>query len=212
VQERFDGRKRETKFMANYGARVLLFFSSYSPLFLILAIRHFDDRWVFGVFLGIAIISVVLLVAFIRVSMRSTTYGVTARASRPRDGDVAGYVVAYLLPFFSLDLSRLEDALSLAVLLVVVGVLYVHSNMVYVNPLLALSGYHLFEVEPEQGNPVTLLTKRRYVPPNRELSVVSLGNYAAMEKRTDGATRGHPQPRNVRRAGTARQRDGGGRR
>jgi hypothetical protein len=168
--------------MASIGMRVLLFGSSYSPLFLILAIQNRRHAWAAGAFLTTSLLGAAGLLVFMRVSGRTSTRGVAVVHARQRDGDVAGYVVGYLLPFLDLDVGMIGDALSLGVLLLVVGVIYVHSNMIYVNPLLAASGLHLFEVDQEGGNPVNVLTRRKHLRPGEVISVVSLGDYALLEK------------------------------
>jgi len=172
----------DPRVMASIGMRVLLFGSSYSPLFLILAIQNRRHAWAAGAFLTASLAGAAGLLVFMRVSRRTSTRGVAVVHARQRDGDVAGYVVGYLLPFLDLDVGMTGDALSLGVLLLVVGVIYVHSNMIYVNPLLAASGLHLFDVDQEGGNPVNVLTRRRHLRPGEVISVVSLGDYALLEK------------------------------
>lgn len=174
--------KGEPQTMASVGMRVLLFASSYSPLFLILAIQNRLHAWAAGTFLAVSLLGAAGLLLFMKVSGRAGTRGVTVLHARQRDGDVAGYVVGYLLPFLNVDVGMIGDALSLGVLLLVVALIYVHSNMIYVNPLLAARGLHLFEIDEEGGNPVNVLTRRRHLRPGEVISVVSLGDYALLEK------------------------------
>ena len=92
------------------------------------------------------------------------------------------YIVTYLIPFLDLDLKSGSDVGALLVLLAVIGILYVNSNLIYINPILNLVGFHVYEVSGEDGRPSALLTRRGYIPPGERLRVVSLGNYVLMEK------------------------------
>jgi hypothetical protein len=181
----------QTVRMANYGTRVLLFLSSYSPLAVILAVQHWDRRFVAAALIGIAAASILALILFLRVALSAGAYPLKIVRASLRDGDLVGYIVAYLLPFLGIDFSKSRDAISLVILLVVIGVLYAHSNLIYVNPVLAALGYHLFEVEEDGGRVMVMLSRRRYLEVGREMSVVSLGNYVVLEKGTHGTRRRH---------------------
>jgi hypothetical protein len=165
--------------------RSLLFLSSYSPLFIILGIRNIEAPlapWV----LFLASATMLMFVFYIVVMTRMNTMSITVRMSKPKGADVMTYVITYLLPFLAVDLNRIEDALSIAIFLAMVGVLYVHSNMVYVNPLLAALGYHAFEVEDTSGDTTIILAKSRRLSVGTQLRVVSLGDYARMERWANG--------------------------
>ena len=41
------------------------------------------------------------------------------------------------------------------------AILYVHSNMIHINPMLNLFGYHLYEITLVEGETYALLTGRR---------------------------------------------------
>lgn len=181
----------QTVGMANYGTRLLLFLSSYSPLAVILAVQHWDRRVVAGALLGVAVASILALILFLQVALSAGAYPTRIARASLRDGDLVGYIVAYLLPFLGIDFSKSRDAISLGILLLVIGVLYAHSNLIYVNPVLATLGYHLFEVEEDGGRTIVVLSRKRYLEVGREISVVSLGNYVALEKGTHGTGRRH---------------------
>jgi hypothetical protein len=64
-----------------------------------------------------------------------------------RDADLAGYLVGYLLPFVGAVAVDWQDVLAFVLFFAFVGIIYVNSRMIYVNPLLAIAGYHLYEVQ-----------------------------------------------------------------
>src|SRR5205807_7762956 len=109
--------------------------SSSAPLFLVLAIRSWNDNR--GVSIGltsVAVISVVVLWLFLRQVRTLTHDRVTIASVVSRDGDAMSYIVTYLLPFLAVNFNEEGDVLSLAIVFFVIGLLYVNSNMIYTNP------------------------------------------------------------------------------
>lgn len=128
--------------MANVPARLLLFLSSYAPLFLIIALRgRRDNSYVATLLSALAITSVVVLFAYVRTVERLAAQRLAVASVISRYGDAASYIVTYLLPFLPVKLSDLLDITSLGVVLLVIGLLYVNSNMIYTNPVLNIVGY-----------------------------------------------------------------------
>lgn len=163
----------------------MLFLSSYAPLFIILAIRNWDSRYVAGALLVLTLGSVVWLLVFLRQAAKlgSGVYrGRTRHVSRRRHRELHRQLFA---PFLAIDFGRPADLLSLAVLLVVIALLYVHSNLIYVDPLLGAFGYHLAEIEEVSGKVSILLSRRPYVRPNSRLRVVLAGDLISMDAHVD---------------------------
>jgi hypothetical protein len=79
----------------------------------------------------------------------------------PKEGEVLSYIAVYLVPFLGLDLSKSDDVVAFCVFLAVLGVIYVNSNMLFVNPLLSIVGYHTYEIEDPRENVFTVLTRQR---------------------------------------------------
>jgi hypothetical protein len=162
-------------------SRTMLFLSSYAPLFTILAIRNWGSRYVSAGFLGLSAVSIVWLLAFLRQALGLTPVTIAVDRATSRDGDIVSYIVSYLLPFLGIDFARPADLLSLLVLLIVIALLYVHSNLIYVNPLLAALGYHLIEVEEPNGKASIMITRRHYVRPGTRLRVIPAGDLISLE-------------------------------
>jgi len=55
--------------------------------------------------------------------------------------------------------------------------------MIYINPVLSLAGYHVFEIVDDSGKRSVLITDHRsYIPRGTTLSVASLTNTIVVEK------------------------------
>jgi hypothetical protein len=143
--------------------KTLLFLSSYFPLFAILSLLSFEkNRFAAYTFAAIGIVSWVTLEIYLWYARTKINPEViTIRTAQRRDAEVLNYIVAYLIPFMA-DFSKPAiDLAALAIFFVVIGFLYVTSNMIHINPLLNIRGYHLFEVTLADGTSHSLLTKSR---------------------------------------------------
>lgn len=101
--------------------------------------------------------------------------------------EAMAYIVTYILPFLSVDAGARSDQFALVVLFVVLGYLYVNSNLIYFNPLLNMMGYHLFEVTSDDHTPRVMLTKRAFVRVGDRVKVARLGDYVLLERFDDHA-------------------------
>lgn len=124
-----------------------LFLSSYSPAFLILAVRSLHHSTaLFATSLGVAIVSAAAFLLFVRLAREGGPFRARVEDVEPRDGDLAAYVATYLLPFVVVFGVTIQDVIALALFLFFIGVLWINSRMIYLNPLLALAGYHVYVV------------------------------------------------------------------
>lgn len=169
--------------MPNAPTRLILFLSSYAPLFLIIAVRGWKDSRCIAIGLAaVSAVSVATLFIFLRVVRQLAPGKVAVSSVISRDGDAMSYIVTYLLPFLAVKLNDPTDVVSLAVVLFVIGLLYVNSNMIHTNPVLNIAGYHIFEIEDTNGKTTALICKRSYVRVGSQLDAISVGDYVLLEK------------------------------
>jgi hypothetical protein len=169
--------------MPNALTCLVLFFSSYAPLFLILAIRSgVTNRWLALSLTALAAISVLVLWWFVRKARTLAAHKVSIASVISRDGDAMSYIVTYLLPFLAVDFTKSSDVVSLGIVFGVICLLYVNSNLIHTNPLLNLVRFHVFDVQDGDGKNFALISRRSYVRNGSELEVISLGDYVSMEK------------------------------
>jgi hypothetical protein len=122
-----------------------LFLSSYSPALVILAVRSFNHSWLlFWASAGVAAASGLGFLTFLKVARNGGPFEATVDAVEPHDADLAAYVATYLLPFIVVFGASLQDVIALSLFLVFIGVLWVNSSLLYLNPLLSLAGYHVY--------------------------------------------------------------------
>jgi hypothetical protein len=154
----------------------LLFLSAYSPVFLILALRAYDRVCPIVIMaLGLLLAAALGVLAFLFVLRRTEPQQMRLVTVEQRDGDLAGFLVAYLLPFVGVLASDWRDVMAVALFIGFIGIVYVNSRMIYVNPLLALFGYHLILIRATtdpRGRPASslspqfLITKHPWLRPD----------------------------------------------
>ena len=170
--------------MPSLFARVLLFLSSYAPLFVILGIRNsFGNPGIsIGLFV-LATLSVVGLIAYLAVARKLGHHDVSVQRATSWDSEAMSYVITYLLPFLGLDSSNRADQVSLAVFLLVVAVLYISSNLIHMNPMLSILRFRILEIDHDDGQRSILITRRSYIQTGTCIAVVSLSDSILLEKR-----------------------------
>lgn len=161
----------------------LLFLSSYTPMFALIGIRSWDDSPEVtrgcAVLAGLGIIGLAL---FLFSTQTHAELPVQVAQVERRDADVAAYAATYLLPFMTAFTNETADMLSLLGFIAVLGVVYVRSRLIYVNPLLTLIGYDLYRVtmtgktpsskqHASVGWPKYLLVRNAKVEPNNVIVV-----------------------------------------
>ena len=171
--------------MPSLFVRCMLFFSSYFPLLLIFCILLWRTQldWAVGL-LALGIIS--LLITFLYVSRRQRKGGVsqtTITGVEKRDENVVSYIASYLIPFVTFPLDKPEQIAALLVFIVVLLILYINSNMIYINPMFNLVGYHLYEITIQTDYMSHYLIARRGIKPNKTLYFVEISDNVYLEKK-----------------------------
>jgi len=169
--------------MPKLPTRVLLFLSSYAPLFAILAYDAYPGNLVLVWTLGAtAVVSPAALWGYVHYWLpRKAEIPITAERVTPRDSEAVSYLLFYLFPFLDVNLQSLSESAPMIVLLLVMSIIYINSNMMYVNPMLNLFGYHIFEVENEDGKVYGLISRDKYIRPGTSFLVHPSQNYVALK-------------------------------
>ncbi|WP_442787888.1 hypothetical protein [Flavobacterium suncheonense] len=138
---------------------ILLFISAYSPLFLILAVKDFDFNCSFTfehpktiyILLGFSLLSVILL--FLTISrIERGNMVITVTSVKNRSVDLINYTIPYIVSFFGFDLAKIEDVISLTIFLTLLLLLTIKSKSVFMNPILLLAGYNLYDLDYKYDN------------------------------------------------------------
>jgi hypothetical protein len=163
--------------------RILLFISSYLPLLFIFYLQNLKTNLLLSIFfISLGIMSTVGIVLFLNyINTTSSRTEKVAQIQR-KDTEVIAYIFTYIFPFLQLNFGDLVNLLSLGIFFIILGVIYINSSMICINPTLNMLGYHLYEIETPEGYNHTLLARKKRVLKNTELDVVIIGDDLMVEK------------------------------
>lgn len=166
-------------------AQFVMFLSSYAPLFGVFALlQSFGSGWT-PVCIAVAIAGPVLLAGVLGLVLRNVApqaLGVSTSATR--DGDAVAYVATYLVPFAAIAATTLREQVALGFFVILIAVLYVRAGLFYVNPLLAVFGYRLFQVVTPGNATVVLIARRSFLPSGGAVQARRLSDYVYWEAHT----------------------------
>jgi hypothetical protein len=135
--------------------------------------------WFFGIFVVFTLLFVYVL--FVVRRMLPTQDMVTDKV-KPADKEVLAFLLSYLLPFFARDSTEFTgEVLSAVIVVVVIGLIVFHSSAYTFNPLLAIIGFHFYEVE-SGGMTYLLITRHHLAKPQNKLVVRHLCDYIFIDE------------------------------
>lgn len=131
--------------------KLFLFLSSYSPLFIILAIKNYV--FTYFVVAMVAIIAIAFSFLFLVLRKASKMSGEYQEITDMEDKSdkFLEYIIAYIIPFLGFSFNNIPDIISLAIIFVMIGILYIRSDLIYMNPILNFMGYNLFKANSSNG-------------------------------------------------------------
>lgn len=159
--------------------KVLLFLSSYAPMFMILYVRGLSPSaatlygaqgigvcsgtplWFSILMIALTVLPFAFLYAVLRITSKAAGTEVSNVTATSRSEETLSYVVTYIIPFLTFEPSSPQDIVSIAILLLTLGSIYVNSSMLYINPTLSLLGYGVYRVDGlGSTTPAMLISKR----------------------------------------------------
>lgn len=141
--------------------RPLLFFSSYAPLFGILAIRFERPALVYAC-IALAAAGVAALLAIIWVHSGTNGPEMIIASVNNAGGEAASYLAGYLLPFVTVSQPGWRDVCAYGAFIVVAGIVHSRTSAIQVNPLLFLLGWRILQVTTDSGATVFLITRKAH--------------------------------------------------
>ena len=165
--------------------RCMLFLSSYFPLALIFFLLFIGKQPIWAIVtLAVGLAGLIIMVLyFLQFAPRLGSFQTKVTGMQRRDADVMSYIASYLIPFVAFPLDGWQQGAALLIFIAVLGIVYVNSNMIHVNPMLNLMGYHLYEIAVEKSEvPHALITHHR-VALGETIHLIDIGEGMFLEKR-----------------------------
>jgi hypothetical protein len=164
--------------------RTMLFLSSYFPLALIFFFLFIQQQPVWAIaILAVGMLGlVIMLLYFFSFAQRFAPIQEKISGVHGRDAEPMSYIASYLIPFVALPFSGWQQGIALLILIGVLGIVYVNSNMIHINPMLNLLGYHLYEITVEDSKePYSLIAHRR-IGRGETIHLIDIGEGIFLEK------------------------------
>ncbi len=104
------------------------------------------------------------------------------------------FLVTYVIPLLSFDLdfnlSEDRNGLMFFLVLVIIGMIYVKTNMFYNNPTLAILGYHIYKSHTTSKTNIILISKDVLIEGDWiQYKLISDNIYFAIKSKTNGNKR-----------------------
>lgn len=74
--------------------------------------------------------------------------------------ETLAFLASYIVPLACLDMDKSRSLLLLFLLLVLIGWIYVKTNLFYTNPTLSILGFKIYKVNTESLNDIIIITKQ----------------------------------------------------
>ena len=160
-----------------FWVKILLFISAYTPLFLIFILRYTNYHKIyFWIGVGALILINLIWIPIFRLTRGWTKSTFTIKKSINRTSDALNYIIAYIIAFLGFRFELWQDWVSLFILLAVIFFVYVHSNLIFVNPLLNICGYKIYDIEVVESGSIVLITKRNRLRENEKITVKNMSD------------------------------------
>lgn len=137
---------------------ILIFISAYSPLSLIFLVQDYDfdkhilchPEIVYPV-LAISVISCIIVIASVE-KIKFSSPPIEILSVSNRSGELINYSIPYMISFFAVDLGDINQLICFGIFMVLMYWLTLKTHNMFINPVLALRGYNLYDVRYKSGN------------------------------------------------------------
>jgi hypothetical protein len=176
-------------------ARFGLFLGSYSPLFVLLAILHWNNNllgslkygwfevpYLSGLFIALAIIGIMIVLSFLKISKSISPVTIKPIILDRNMQDTLAYLITYLIPFVGFTFDDYNALAANIFIFGMIGFLYIQSNMIYLNPVLSILGYKVLKLIVKDKE-VLMLAKNNLKKDNSvKVTILSEGLYIESNK------------------------------
>lgn len=171
-------------------AKFGLFLGSYSPLFMLLALLHWNNNllgtfqyeWVSIsylplVFIALAIVGFSTILTFLFVSSKLSPITIKPKVTDRNMQDTLAYLITYLIPFVGFTFNEINALIANIFIFGMIGFLYIQSNMIYLNPVLSILGYKILKIEVNDDEKLMLAKSNIKNDNGVKVTIISEGLY-----------------------------------
>lgn len=165
-------------------AKALLVSTSFAPVLLSYSFVLFLEEESFKIIImpiAIAIFLVIVCIYFLERAKRDMQIiCFPINSIKTADGEVLGFLAAYLLPFITLTSNQINTIILMYIFTLFFVIIWT-TNSYHVNPIITLLGYHFYEVTTISNITFLLITKKDLVNTSNIKNVVQLTEYMVLD-------------------------------
>lgn len=180
--------------------RLILVWSSLSPVFLLWSIRGVDavddTVWIPACLVFFALPTAILYWIFRRARKSENLKTIDVVSARDQREHLLTYLFAMLIPLFDANLGGVRDIFAVAFALAFVVFLFWHMRLHYMNLIFAIWGYRIYTIEAKIGTKerdraqprlatFVVISRRHYLPEGAALTGYRLGGNVLVDKDDD---------------------------
>lgn len=155
--------------------RFRLLCSSLAPLLLIVGVRIWAAHTVVaGVILLAAIASVGSLLLLMNTRGTLSSQSFALETVEDESDQIPAYLVTYLLPFVTLNIAGISDLIGYLMLAGVLLLLVLRTDLIYVQPVLLVAGWHLYRTTVTGGYEEFVMISRKRLRIAHEVHTVGV--------------------------------------
>lgn len=149
--------------MLSFIFKVMLTFSALAPVALVYGlVSFFQNEYAVAAYAGMACVGAVGLCALVLQvgSQHANRSSIKAKEIEAADGENIGFMLLYLLPLFTAQVSDLKWEVWVPTL-ILLGLLMGNGYAHHFNPLLGVFGWHFYKVMSDEGVTFILISRKR---------------------------------------------------
>lgn len=150
-------------------AKTLLVLTSLAPILLVYGATQLSSDLTIALACALAAGLLLLVCRFVLGYIKSNVPEevLVVEEVEIKDSDVLAFLVAYALPLVGGDAPPSQGLWGLGMFLLLAAIVVAKSNLLHVNPLLGMLGYHFFCIKTSAGHTYLFLTKEDTILPGR---------------------------------------------
>lgn len=168
--------------------KIGLFLSSYMPLFLILTVKNWFNLPMSILFVFVSLYSLILIYV-IQDSKKNPESNFKVLNFENKTKETLNYLAPYIIAFMSFNLNKLQDWIALGLFFSIIFLVYLNSDLIYINPLLLLRKYKVFKVEickpavncDKTKNEIIIITKNEKIKKHEHISIKEIDKGVFLE-------------------------------
>lgn len=144
----------------NFLKELFLFISSYTPLFLILSLKYYKDLYFIVCLILLVLINGYVLKFIKDISERFFIERKIISVEN-KTSNILSYLIVFSISVLNFNLNIWQGRIQLLIILFIIFVVFVRSDLLFLNPTLAIFGYRSYSIKFANGDHVFVLSKNK---------------------------------------------------